>query len=979
MSSNVTPNQYFTGIIYNPNNFNSNNNYLTLTVADSRYLQSTGNPLSTAINTTFQNQLTVSGSTSLMNTTITGIQNYGSSSYIDLNNCYFDGTNTTSLPSGTSTKPGLAILWNTSSGIGNTCFLNYGQGGSGGYTFYKVNSSQLPTLLLTIDSNGNIIPRGYLDLTGTSSIKTSAGLITNTLLGYSYGLTGNIQTQINNIISSTVLLSGSNAWTGTNTYNTYLPTSSLTPTSSNQLVTKSYCDTNFLTSSSLTTINSNISTLQTNTTGITYSSPNLSINENVIITGNLSFSNTASYIDMQNVYFYGSNSQFLPTGTSGKPGLGIFWNVAGYGITSFLNYSQGSVGGYNFYNTNISSPPNLLTSIDSNGNIVTNGYFDITNTIYNGINTTAGLLTNTVMSYLFGTTSNIQTQFNTLFTRTTGQNYNPSIATIEFSSNVYCTANLQNLSPTIYYYLSGITSNVQTQLTTNATNITSLQSSSMTISGVKTFSSNIILSNGLKVGSTSLTNSILQTLSDINTGTTIQTQISGLSTQVDNNTTNISTLQNKTTNQTYSTGTTTFSNNVLVTGNLQSLSNTIYSYLSNITSDVQTQFNNIITTITTTLFNTVNTWNVQQIFSDATIINSFQSARNIINSSSNSKIFCNPGTNIFSITLKPFYAKIITINIPISVYRNVTSSAVLTTRNETLNSISCNLYKNGSLVSSLSVSTNNSLGQLKRFDGSSATWTYEQFITNTTVSFTPTLENATNTYTIQYTMGQSYSSSASGETSISNGYYANTSESNYTVSGCTAIYASGSNYSATSYSFVTNTTLNSLMNGEIITNDVLTNNLFVNNVYPSYISPTSLPSLNTNIGYISSYVYSGSAFTFAGNNTLITSSNQITIPSGSYLISGYVTYYCAGSTQGNPYVNVNVCYYTSGSAGAVVPGCCCNQVYGANLLANRSQQLTCATIPLQISSTSTFCITWQINLNLTFTCSSYAITAIKIA
>lgn len=43
--------------------------------------------------------------------------------------------------------------------------------------------------------------------------------------------------------SSTVgLLAGANAWTGTNTYNTNLPTSTLTPTTSTQLVTKAYAD-----------------------------------------------------------------------------------------------------------------------------------------------------------------------------------------------------------------------------------------------------------------------------------------------------------------------------------------------------------------------------------------------------------------------------------------------------------------------------------------------------------------------------------------------------------------------------------------------------------------------------------------------------------------------------------------------------------------------------------------------------------------
>ncbi len=43
-------------------------------------------------------------------------------------------------------------------------------------------------------------------------------------------------------ISGGVSLSGTNAWTGTNTYNTNLPTSSQTPTSGSQLITKTFAD-----------------------------------------------------------------------------------------------------------------------------------------------------------------------------------------------------------------------------------------------------------------------------------------------------------------------------------------------------------------------------------------------------------------------------------------------------------------------------------------------------------------------------------------------------------------------------------------------------------------------------------------------------------------------------------------------------------------------------------------------------------------
>jgi hypothetical protein len=54
---------------------------------------------------------------------------------------------------------------------------------------------------------------------------------------------------------STDLLSNNNAWTGTNTFNTYLPTSTVTPTLSTQLITKAYADSTYVGSSLLSNNN----------------------------------------------------------------------------------------------------------------------------------------------------------------------------------------------------------------------------------------------------------------------------------------------------------------------------------------------------------------------------------------------------------------------------------------------------------------------------------------------------------------------------------------------------------------------------------------------------------------------------------------------------------------------------------------------------------------------------------------------------
>jgi hypothetical protein len=85
----------------------------------------------------------------------------------------------------------------------------------------------------------------------TGSIVCSSftnGTVDNTELNYLNGVTSGVQAQLDAKAS----LSGANAFTGTNTFNTNLPTSSLTPTSDSQLATKIYVDNQLTTHSKLT-------------------------------------------------------------------------------------------------------------------------------------------------------------------------------------------------------------------------------------------------------------------------------------------------------------------------------------------------------------------------------------------------------------------------------------------------------------------------------------------------------------------------------------------------------------------------------------------------------------------------------------------------------------------------------------------------------------------------------------------------------
>ena len=92
--------------------------------------------------------------------TQTGSSTLGTLSVTDLNVSgfpYFDGVLNQTLPTDTTgSKDGLGIFWNTSSGHGNTGFLNYAQGGDGGFGFYTASNTIAPKLLLYVDASGNI-------------------------------------------------------------------------------------------------------------------------------------------------------------------------------------------------------------------------------------------------------------------------------------------------------------------------------------------------------------------------------------------------------------------------------------------------------------------------------------------------------------------------------------------------------------------------------------------------------------------------------------------------------------------------------------------------------------------------------------------------------------------------------------------------------------------------------------------------------
>jgi microcystin-dependent protein len=117
----------------------------------------------------------------------------------------------------------------------------------------------------SIDLSGNFLSRG--DSTFTKAV-TCNGTITN-------GTHLATKTYVDNAVSGGSILGTANAWTNTNTFNSYLPTSTQTPTTSTQLTTKTYVDSGISTaisglSSVYQTISGMSSYLTTSTASSTY-------------------------------------------------------------------------------------------------------------------------------------------------------------------------------------------------------------------------------------------------------------------------------------------------------------------------------------------------------------------------------------------------------------------------------------------------------------------------------------------------------------------------------------------------------------------------------------------------------------------------------------------------------------------------------------------------------------------------------------
>ena len=176
------------------------------------------------------------------------------------------------------------------------------------------------------------------------------------------------------------------------------------------------------------------------------------------------------------------------------------------------------------------------------------------------------------------------------------------------------------------------------------------------------------------------------------------------------------------------------------------------------------------------------------------------------------------------------------------------------------------------------------------------------------------------------------------------------------------------NLSPTIYYYLAGITSNVQTQFTTNTNDIATNTTDIATLQ------TTVSGLGT-YGNITSYTSTGT-FTFSGN-TNYTFPTQITIPAGTYMIGGYVSYYSTTS-QSNPTIICNVAYYIGGSVSQIVDGASWTGTVG-NIPTNTVYQINIPMVPFVNATSNSFCMYMFHSFARTFYIYQWSIKAIRIA
>jgi microcystin-dependent protein len=331
--------------------------------------------------------------------------------------------------------------------------------------------------------------------------------------------------------------------------------------------------------------------------------------------------------------------------------------------TYMINYLDIS-GNLYIRNGKIQTPMNSIEFNDTTGYInISNLYLYNNLLIYNPITTSNIDLVAYVNSNNTNITS-INSSITTLQGKTSAQGYNSGTTTTSFAGIVECNVvsflnSINNVNTTTFGYISGLTSSAQQQLTNNATSISTANSNITTLqtkttnqtytsgTNTTTWTGNVVFP-ATSIASTSINNTsfvdlgnyqIISGLKQFSTTPIITANLRldgnlslGGATVVITNAqlqriSDIGTLNTKTTNISFATPTTTISGTTqLTTGNVSgnlrldgsllvgtsggtTITNTQLTYLSTLTSNVQTQLNSMISLSANNTYTGTQTYN----------------------------------------------------------------------------------------------------------------------------------------------------------------------------------------------------------------------------------------------------------------------------------------------------------------------------------------------------------------------------------
>ena len=273
-----------------------------------------------------------------------------------------------------------------------------------------------------------------------------------------------------------------------------------------------------------------------------------------------------------------------------------------YGTLNVMDNSSNSIPARAAFGRDVYVGGNLfLTSgaLDSSG-----AFLDSSSNFEFTLNKSMVSVPVTSLNYIKNVTSDIQTQLNTLSSKSPGGS---SSTGLDVSGNLTFTGSINTISSSTFSYLSSVTSPIQTQINSSNTNIINI------INNKITYSITDILWVPGAINATNISNNcntkmltFSNTLNNISTTTFgfLSGVTSSIQNQINNCNTNISTVEYRTRDISWTYG----AANVTTIGNfcntsylsfsqtLNNISTTTFSYLSGLTSYIQNQINALANT-----------------------------------------------------------------------------------------------------------------------------------------------------------------------------------------------------------------------------------------------------------------------------------------------------------------------------------------------------------------------------------------------